>query len=268
MLCDICHTREAKIMYTEIINGQKREQHLCETCAGEQTLALTGKIGGEISIGSILSGILQNYAKGLVAKSSNEPVCQRCGMTASNLIKDGRVGCPECYNAFSMILAKNLKTVQGAVEHHGKVPVNADKIEVNPVSLTGRTAVDVVNEAADEIARKNSRIGRKSASSKSSKARQIQITSDSDDEIKEYRNRLKKAREAEDYEEAARLRDLIRDAEGTAGKQVKEKAKKTASCAKKTAGKAEKATGGSAKGSSRGRKSTGRSSSPAKGGKT
>ena len=33
MLCDKCKKNEAKIYYTEIINGEKKEQHLCEDCA-------------------------------------------------------------------------------------------------------------------------------------------------------------------------------------------------------------------------------------------
>ena len=218
MLCDICHTREANITYTEIINGQKREQHLCQICAGEQTLAITGKLGSEISIGSILSGILQNYAKGLVAKSANEPVCQRCGMTASNLIKDGRLGCPECYNAFSMILEKNLKTVQGSVEHHGKVPANAEHIEISPAKATGRTAAEVMNAATEEIVRMNE-AGKKAKRSK--KAQNLSAVSekpahtskDAANRIDDYKKQLSAALAEENYEEAARLRDLIREVE-------------------------------------------------------
>ena len=66
MLCDICQTREAKIFYTEIVNGQKKEQHLCEQCASEYTpIPINEIMGGQgiSAVGSILSGILSNYAK-------------------------------------------------------------------------------------------------------------------------------------------------------------------------------------------------------------
>ncbi|MBO4558718.1 MAG: UvrB/UvrC motif-containing protein [Lachnospiraceae bacterium] len=247
MLCEICHTREANITYTEIINGQKREQHLCQVCAGEQTLAITGKLGNEISIGSILSGILQNYAKGLAAKSANEPVCQRCGMTASNLIKDGRLGCPECYNAFSMILEKNLKTVQGSVEHHGKVPANAARIEINPAQSAGRTAAEVMNAATEEIVRQNE-AGRKKKNTKakslSEKTEKPAHTSkDAAARIEDYRKQLNAALAEENYEEAARLRDLIRAveaAEQTEFEVPKPKTKRKTASAKETAPKAKK----------------------------
>ncbi len=248
MLCEICHTREANITYTEIINGQKREQHLCQVCAGEQTLAITGKLGNEISIGSILSGILQNYAKGLAAKSSNEPVCQRCGMTASNLIKDGRLGCPECYNAFSMILEKNLKTVQGSVEHHGKVPANAARIEIRPAQSTGRTAAEVMNAATEEIVRRNEagRKAKKSTKIKDSAVKTekpVHTSKDAADRIADYKKQLAAALAEENYEEAARFRDLIREteaAEQTEFETPKPKTKRRTAAVKDSEPKAKK----------------------------
>lgn len=37
MLCDGCHENEAVVFYTEIINGEKKELHLCEACAAKET---------------------------------------------------------------------------------------------------------------------------------------------------------------------------------------------------------------------------------------
>lgn len=222
MLCDVCHTREAKIFYTEIINGQKKEQHLCETCAGEQTLAIKDKLG-EISIGTILSGILQNYAKGIAGPSANEPVCMRCGMTASEMVKNGRLGCPECYNAFSMILDKNLRTVQGTDGHHGKVPVNAVNIKITAPVNTAKTAAEVMKEATDEIARKNDSAklkkekkapvesGSSRPAGKTAKKKSSQAEKDlSKLSVAQLKVRMTAAIEAEDYDEAARLRDEIK----------------------------------------------------------
>ncbi len=201
MLCEICNTREALVTYTEIINGQKKEQHLCESCAGKQTLALTGRLGADMSIESILSGILQKYAKGIAAKSANEPVCMRCGTTASELVKNGRVGCPGCYSAFSMILDKNLKTAQGALGHHGKVPHNAAKSDADALTPKLKSASDIMNETAEAIARKNNR---KPSAAKGKKKEET---------IAEYRKGIEEAVRVEDYAEAARLRDLIKELE-------------------------------------------------------
>lgn len=133
MLCDICHEKPAKIFYTEIINGVKKEQHLCEDCASEHTVfSLKDKLGNDIPIGNVLTGILNSYTKNLKAKPASEIICTRCGMTMSEVIKSGHLGCPECYNTFALFLDKNLKTIHGTNEHHGKEPLNADKLPYRP----------------------------------------------------------------------------------------------------------------------------------------
>ena len=33
MLCENCGNHEANVRYTEIINGEKKEMHLCEECS-------------------------------------------------------------------------------------------------------------------------------------------------------------------------------------------------------------------------------------------
>ena len=105
MLCDICQTRQAKIFYTEIVNGQKKEQHLCEQCASEYTaVPINDILGGQglSSIGSILSGILSSYSKAkgksLPSEKRGETTCPECGTSESEFLKTGRTGCPVCYN--------------------------------------------------------------------------------------------------------------------------------------------------------------------------
>lgn len=227
MLCDICHTREARIFYTEIINGQKREQHLCEECAGEQTLAIKDRLGNEIPIGSILSGILQNYAKGIASKQANEPVCMRCGMTASELVKGGRVGCPECYNAFSMIIDKNLKAIQGAVEHHGKVPANADRIMIRPAAAAADSNIAAVRPPKE-------RRGAGTVVKPSKPVKTPAKTPAPVPEIERLKAEQAHAVEEEDYELAAHLRDRIHELENLAKESAsKESVQRKASPATK-----------------------------------
>ena len=35
MKCDHCHTNEATVHMTNIVNNQKTEQHLCSSCANK-----------------------------------------------------------------------------------------------------------------------------------------------------------------------------------------------------------------------------------------
>ncbi|MCR5769230.1 MAG: UvrB/UvrC motif-containing protein [Lachnospiraceae bacterium] len=237
MLCEICHENEARVTYTEIINGVRKEQHLCESCAAKQTpFNIMGKLGPEVQFGNILSGLLQSFAKGLGSMQEKEAICGRCGMTASEFAKTGKLGCPECYRAFSAILDKNLSTLQGAVENKGKKPMNAVYFE--PARQSGNTDTNGIKEKADvEEATGNllgsagtiddilgkpeekavrpagKSHGRGTASAANTKG----TTAGSKTEaakIASLRKKMEKAVKNEDYEEAAILRDLIYDLEG------------------------------------------------------
>lgn len=213
MLCDICHAKPAKVFLTEIVNGQKREQHLCEDCAQDNPiLQFKDKLGKDLSIGDILSGILSGYAKNMVQKNAKEAVCARCGMSLSQMISKGRLGCPECYNAFSEVIDKNLKTVQGAVAHQGKEPMNAVKLPFDPQPLKDSdTEKDPdISDAESGVAEadmivKKSANGRKGAKRTS----KTPAPSSADCELTKLKNEMKEAAEREDYALAARLRDRI-----------------------------------------------------------
>lgn len=127
MLCDKCKKNEAKIYYTEIINGEKTEQHLCEECATEYTSFPMGTafMDQEITLGSLLSTILGNYYNNAPHGAENtekEIHCDGCGMTYSEFMRDGRFGCAKCYDSFQKILERSIKNIQGSDTHTGKKP--------------------------------------------------------------------------------------------------------------------------------------------------
>ncbi len=223
MLCEICNENEARITYTEIINGVKREQHLCESCAAKQSpFNLMERLGTEIPFGNILSGLLQSFARGLSSSQERESICGRCGMSASEFAKNGKLGCPECYSAFAPILEKNLKTVQGATENRGKRPLNAKLFEISESALApdeDASATDGINAAKpgdtlgtagtlDDIIGTPDSIKRSPAKKPSGRKKKTGKEA-TNDEIAELRSRMNKAVSVEDYEEAARLRDML-----------------------------------------------------------
>lgn len=170
MLCDVCNKREAKIYYTEIINGKKSEQHLCEECAAEHTSfkiknPLTNK---EFSIGGLLSGILESY--NLVEnkeENTSEPACKNCGMKYNEFLEQGKFGCASCYQSFGKLLSKSFRTIHGADVHTGKKPKGY-------ISETNR----IVNGLSEQ--------------------EKLSI-------------QLQQAIEQEEFEEAARIRDVIKE---------------------------------------------------------
>lgn len=172
MLCDRCQKRDAKILYTEIINGIKKEQHLCEECATDYTSFQMEKplLNSELTLGDLLSTLLDTYSS-VDKKMSGEPLpsitCKHCGITYDEFIQKGRFGCTHCYQDFHEQLGKTFKGIQGSDIHIGKRPK------------------DFVAASLDRVA--------------------IGFT-----EIEKFALKLQEAIEKEEFEEAARLRDLIK----------------------------------------------------------
>ncbi len=54
-----------------------------------------------------------------------EARCKKCGMSYSEFQKNGRLGCAECYEAFSTPIETTLRRIHGNAEHRGKMPQTA-----------------------------------------------------------------------------------------------------------------------------------------------
>jgi protein arginine kinase activator len=172
MLCDRCQKRDAKILYTEIINGVKKEQHLCEECATDYTSFQMEKpiMNSDLTLGDLLSTLLENYT----ASEQKNPgeitpslSCNDCGTTYEEFVQKGRFGCAKCYRSFHEQLGKTLKSIQGSEVHTGKRPKG------------------LMTVASDRIMKDIP-------------------------ETEKLSIRLQEAIEKEEFEEAARLRDLIK----------------------------------------------------------
>lgn len=172
MLCDRCHKRDAKILYTEIINGVKKEQHLCEECATDYTSFQMEKplLNSDLTLGDLLSTLLENYAPADTKRPGEvkpSVICSNCGTSYEEFIQKGRFGCSECYKSFADQLGKTFKGIQGAEIHTGKRPKG------------------YVTTGSDRIMKDFT-------------------------EVEKLSLKLQEAIEKEEFEEAARLRDLIK----------------------------------------------------------
>lgn len=169
MLCDICKKKEAKVYYTEIIQGKKKEQHLCEDCAAEHSaFRMMGQGQNNVfALGAMIAGMLQDPTQEETAATKNEDKCRTCGMSYEEFMKIGKFGCEDCYKSFGKTLAKNLRSIHGADAHTGKKPKN------------------YVSEAARRLNEMS--------------------------EVDKLSIKLQQAVEQEEYEEAAKLRDKIRE---------------------------------------------------------
>lgn len=149
MLCQLCHKNEATIEFTEIINNQMMQLHLCEECAHQKGIEMEQPF----SIADFLAGMGDLTQ---VPETKKTPVkCPRCNMTMDDFRKIGRFGCGECYNAFKASLLPLLKRIHGAVRHTGKAKTGMSGAAVKTTALMAlrqklQRAID--NEEFEEAA--------------------------------------------------------------------------------------------------------------------
>jgi len=159
--CQSC-SRPATVHLTDIVNGHKKELHLCESCAEQQQLVKHQ----ELNLPAILQTLIGQHI-GQLNDELARLTCPACGIKYMEFRAEGRLGCPYDYTVFREGLEPLLQRIHRSSKHVGKSPRH---------------------QPAD--------------------AAQVA-------ELVELRQKLRAAVEAEDYEEAGRLRDLLRKKEAT-----------------------------------------------------
>jgi protein arginine kinase activator len=152
MLCQKCKKNEATIHMTQIVNGNKREFHLCEECAA-MTQGI--KVIPIVTLDQWLNQIISAANAGLAAEEE-ERVCPYCGITYGEFRAGGRLGCPRCYESFAEPLEAVIKRLHGGGQHHtGKMPRQVDQDIVRERRLTKlkeELAQAIKTEAYEEAA--------------------------------------------------------------------------------------------------------------------
>ncbi len=159
MKCQFC-SKPATVHLTDIVNQQKKELHLCQSCAEKQQLIKHQ----ELNLPAILQSLIGQHLG--PTDELARLTCPACGIKYMEFRAQGRLGCPHDYAVFRTGLEPLLQRIHRSVRHAGKSP---------------RRRPGPQRQA----------------------------------ELMELRRRLQAAVEAETYEEAARLRDLLRKKEAT-----------------------------------------------------
>ena len=185
MLCEKCKIREANIQVVQMVNGVKSEHFLCAQCASEMDLTVTGPgLNGEMPLAKLLSNLLSQTMKSEQKENCTNVVCPTCGMTYEQFIRDSKFGCADCYKVFDLLIGDNIRQLQGNGQHHGKRPKYMRD--------------DIPQQVREEL-----------------EASMTENVPESEyiDKLLDLRKKLRDAIEAEEYEDAARLRDEIREVE-------------------------------------------------------
>lgn len=122
MLCEHCNQNEATIHYTEIVNGIKKEHHVCSDCAKELDFSYYSDVlNSEMPFAKLLTGLL---ASKMVMQENDNPmthvICPKCKMNYDEFTKVGKFGCAECYNVFGLLIEEHMKKLHGDSAHTGK----------------------------------------------------------------------------------------------------------------------------------------------------
>jgi protein arginine kinase activator len=161
--CEAC-SRPATVHLTDIVDGHKKEVHLCEECAEKRQLLQNQ----ELNLTMILQTVLGQHVDPVTDELARL-TCPACGIKYMEFRAEGRLGCPHDYSVFQTGLTPLLQRIHRADRHTGKRPRRG----------AGAAALQT--------------------------------------EIVQLRQQLRRAVEAEAYEEAGRLRDLLRQKEAFYG---------------------------------------------------
>ena len=184
MLCQNCGKNEVTFKYTQVINGVKKELNLCDKCAQELGLK-DMSFSMPMSFSSFLGDFFNDYTDNILPSfmGTKELQCRNCGTTFDDFLNSGIFGCDECYDTFEDRIEPLLRKIQGANKHVGRGYRSDD-----PTSK--------VNKNKDKTSNK--------------------------EENKEDKNKIKldklqkdlqKAIKDERYEDAAKIRDEIKEIE-------------------------------------------------------
>lgn len=117
MKCDMCDN-EATVFLTQIVDGKMTQVNLCDKCSKEK--GVTDPTGFQLA-----DFLLGNAAQKKTRQSTAEDdtlACPECGFTRAHLKKIGRMGCPECYLTFGDDMDNMLRAMHKGTRHVGKVP--------------------------------------------------------------------------------------------------------------------------------------------------
>lgn len=122
MVCDNCGSTDPVVHLTQIVNNEISTHHLCDRCAGEKGLDNPPETHGM----PLVDMIQKIPGDPFVDGESADVECSFCGLTYSGFRETGRLGCPNCYEAFAGQLPRILRRIHGSVKHVGKVYLPPD----------------------------------------------------------------------------------------------------------------------------------------------
>jgi protein arginine kinase activator len=122
MMCEICGIREANIKFTQVVNKNKKELHICKVCAEDK--GFSNPLSG---FPKIIGGLILGIMGELPETGKREHIdlkCNYCQLSWHEFQEGGLLGCGHCYESFSAPLKKILRKMHGSNKHIGNRPAS------------------------------------------------------------------------------------------------------------------------------------------------
>ena len=124
MLCQNCHQNEATVHLTQIVDGKAEKYHLCEACAAQKGIDVHAD---PVDLGGMMEKLKNQLAHlkedlEMPRAATGPSICPACGMTRTEILKKGRLGCDRCYDVFAAEMLPVVVSLQHGDQHLGKVP--------------------------------------------------------------------------------------------------------------------------------------------------
>ena len=202
MKCDKCDN-EATVHEVRIESGKRREKHLCEQCAKSEGVA--PQLGAPLT--QLLTQFITHQGTAAPAAAGGSTAaaakpCPSCGLTYAQFRQSGLLGCPKCYEVFEGQLGPLLaRAHEGGTHHQGKSPRRPIGSRVGATAGTGATGgLPARGETPSPPA--------------PSSAPTVAPSPSTADRIALLKKQLTEAVKAEQYEQAAKIRDELARLEG------------------------------------------------------
>lgn len=136
MLCENCQQKEATVHLTQVVDGKAEKYHLCEDCAAQKGIDVHADPLDLSGMMEKLKDQVAHLKEDLEERSPPRTVaCPACGMTRTEILKRGRLGCDRCYEVFAAEMLPVIVSLQHGDQHLGKVPRRSSDRLKNSVEL-------------------------------------------------------------------------------------------------------------------------------------
>ena len=175
MLCQMCRKKRINGHYIQIAFGKKFvDLYVCEDCT-KKLLEMSG-LDIDSSNSFSFDNLLKIFFTGMDSEVDKNQRCPLCGRNFEDFQKSGILGCPDCYDYFHVKIDPIVINYQGSNKHIGKNSKYKEDVYIKQKNVNK----DIIDQTKDNI---------------------------------DLKIELQKAIEEERFEDAAILRDKIKESE-------------------------------------------------------